>query len=180
MLHLYLVYARLRNLPADSARGWQRQLTDHFFFDAEERMDVTHSITSRGLRHRYLKDLFVQWRGVILSYDEGVARGDAVLATALWRNVYKARPDVDLRHVAALTAWARLGLRALDHIPDDALLLDAAAALTRSAPRDELALVDRPARELEGVLGGGGGGGGGAGGAAEQPRQQAQKRAASA
>lgn len=173
MLHLYLIYARLRNMPLDSTREWQKQLTDHFFFDAEKRMDVTHGITSRALRHRYLKDLFVQWRGVLLSYDEGVARGDAVLAAALWRNVYKGRADVDPRRLAALVSWTRLGLRSLDQVPDDALFFDAAAALTRFSPRDELVHVDRPARELEGVLAE-------APAAPAAPRQPAQKRAASA
>ncbi|KAI1878186.1 uncharacterized protein JN550_000368 [Neoarthrinium moseri] len=151
MLHLYLVYARLRNLPPDAARSWQKQLTDHFFFDAEERMDVTHGISARGLRHRYLKDLFVQWRGVILSYDEGVARGDAALAAAVWRNVYKARPDVDVRHLAAVTAWVRLSLKSLDQMPDDALFFSAAGVF-RTPASHQLALVDAPARELEGLL----------------------------
>ncbi|KAI0851756.1 ubiquinol-cytochrome C chaperone-domain-containing protein [Daldinia vernicosa] len=151
MLHLYLVFARLRDLEPDAARSWQRQLTDHFFFNAEERMDLTHGITSRGLRHRYLKDLFVQWRGVIAAYDEGVVKGDAVLAAAVWRNVFKAREDVDVRSLAAIVSWMRLCLKMLDQIPDEALHYQTEAVFKWRA-KNELLLVDKPSRELEGQL----------------------------
>lgn len=151
MLHLYLVYARLRNQPLDSARSWQKQLTDHFFFDAEERMDLVHGISSRGLRHRYLKDLFIQWRGVIAAYDEGVVKGDAILAAAVWRNVYKAREDVDVRKLAAITSWMRACLKTLDATPDEGLFF-ATASTFKFPPTNEFRLVDMPARELQGVL----------------------------
>ncbi|KAK9781954.1 putative Ubiquinol-cytochrome c chaperone domain-containing protein [Seiridium cardinale] len=164
MLHLYLVYARLRNLPVDSARSWQKQLTDHFFFDAEERMDTMHGISSRGLRHRYLKDLFIQWRGVIAAYDEGVAKGDAVLAAAVWRNIYKAREDVDVRKLAAITSWMRACLKSLDATPDHAMFFSTASTFKVLA-NSEFKMVDIPARELEGVL------------SAAQPRPTAREAA---
>ncbi|KAK8048636.1 hypothetical protein PG994_010366 [Apiospora phragmitis] len=151
MLHMYLVCARLRNLDKDAARSWQQQLVDHYFFDAEERMDLTHGITSRGVRQRYLKDLFTTWRGILAAYDEGVARGDAVLASAVWRNVYSARADVDVRAVAAVVSWMRLCLKMLDQMPDEALFTQASAAFKWPA-KNELKLVDTPVRELEGLL----------------------------
>ncbi|KAI1374574.1 ubiquinol-cytochrome C chaperone-domain-containing protein [Hypoxylon crocopeplum] len=151
MLHMYLVFARLRNLERDTARSWQRQLVDHFFFDAEAKMDLSHGISSRTLRHGYLKDLFVQWRGVIAAYDEGVVKGDPVLAAAVWRNVFKARDDVDPRAIAAIVSWLRLCLKMLDQIPDEALYYQVEAVFKWPA-KNELALVDKPARELEGQL----------------------------
>ncbi|KAH8673567.1 ubiquinol-cytochrome C chaperone-domain-containing protein [Xylariales sp. PMI_506] len=152
MLHLYLVFARMRDLPLQGSRAWQRQLIDHYFFDAEARMDLTHGITSRAMRHRYLKDLFVQWRGLIVAYDEGVARGDAALAAAVWRNVYKAREDVDPRHLAAIVSWMRMCLKTLDEMPDEGLFFQAATIFSWPI-KNELMLVDRPVRELESVLG---------------------------
>ncbi|KAK7754226.1 Serine carboxypeptidase 3 [Diatrype stigma] len=151
MLHMYLVYARLRKLEAEAARSWQKQLTDHFFFDAEDRMELSHGLSSRGLRHRYLKDLFVQWRGVLVAYDEGVVRGDPALAAAVWRNVFKARPDVDARAVAAIVSWMRLCLKMLDQMPDEALVSHAQSTFKWPA-RNELATVDIPVRELRGQV----------------------------
>jgi cytochrome b pre-mRNA-processing protein 3 len=151
MLHMYLVFARLRNLDRDAARSWQSQLVDHFFFDAEERMDVSHGISSRGLRHKYLKDMFVQWRGIIAAYDEGLVKGDAVLASAVWRNIYKAGEDVDVRALAAIVSWMRLSLSMLDQMPDEALFFRAGTALKWPA-KNEFAVVDKPMRQLEDQL----------------------------
>ncbi|KAI0971659.1 hypothetical protein F4678DRAFT_70856 [Xylaria arbuscula] len=151
MLHMYLVFARLRNLDRDSARSWQAQLVDHFFFDAEERMDLSHGISSRALRGRYLKDLFVQWRGLVAAYDEGLAKGDAVLASAVWRNVFKAREDVNVRDLAATVSWMRLCLKMLDQMPDEALFSRAGTAL-RWPAKNEYAVVDKPTKQLESQL----------------------------
>ncbi|KAI0527802.1 hypothetical protein F5B22DRAFT_582404 [Xylaria bambusicola] len=147
MLHMYLVFARLRNLNRDAAKSWQAQLVDHFFFDAEERMDLSHGISSRALRGRYLKDLFTQWRGIVAAYDEGVAKGDAVLASAVWRNVFKAREDVNVRDLAATVSWMRLCLKMLDQMPDEALFTRAGSAL-RWPAKNEYAVVDNPTRQL--------------------------------
>ncbi|KAI1743932.1 hypothetical protein F4680DRAFT_444625 [Xylaria scruposa] len=147
MLHMYLVFARLRNLDRDAARAWQAQLVDHFFFDAEERMDLGHGISSRGLRNRYLKDLFVQWRGIVAAYDEGIAKNDAVLASAIWRNVFKAREDINIRDLAAIVSWMRLSLKMLDQMPDEALFTRAGTAL-RWPAKNEFAVVDKPTRVL--------------------------------
>ncbi|KAI1144494.1 ubiquinol-cytochrome C chaperone-domain-containing protein [Hypoxylon sp. FL0543] len=151
MLHMYLVFARLRNLEREAARSWQQQLVDHFFFDAEEKMDLTHGISSRGVRQRYLKDLFVQWRGIIAAYDEGVIKGDPVLAAAVWRNVFKAREDVDVRALAAVVSWMRLCLKMLDQIPDE-FLYNRTQAVFKWPAKNELTLVDKPVRGLEGQL----------------------------
>ncbi|ORY69702.1 ubiquinol-cytochrome C chaperone-domain-containing protein [Pseudomassariella vexata] len=151
MLHMYLILARIRNLDRDTAKQWQQQLVDHFFFDAEERMDVVHGISSRGLRHKYLKDLFIQWRGLIAAYDEGIIKSDTVLAAAVWRNIYKAREDVDVRSLASIVSWMRLCLKMLDQMPDEALFTRAQAAFKWPA-KNELQVVDQPCRELAAVL----------------------------
>ena len=70
-------------------------------------MDVNHDLSSKTVRQRFLKDLFVQWRGVVAAYDEGIARGDAVLGSAVWRNLYKGRSEVDFRRVAGVVSYIR-------------------------------------------------------------------------
>ncbi|PHH67293.1 hypothetical protein CDD82_1474 [Ophiocordyceps australis] len=118
MLHLYLINARLRCFERDTYRAWQQQLIDHFFFDAEQKMHLDHEITSSGLRQRYLKDLFVQWRGLLLAYDEGLVAGDAILASAVWRNLCKGVPDTDPRALLAVVGWMRCSLTELEAISD--------------------------------------------------------------
>ncbi|PHH64653.1 hypothetical protein CDD81_4094 [Ophiocordyceps australis] len=120
MLHLYLINARLRCFGRETYRTWQQQLTDHFFFEAEKKMHLDHAITSSALRQRYLKDLFVQWRGLLLAYDEGLIAGDAILASALWRNLCKGDATTDPCALLALVGWIRSGLVEMEAISDAA------------------------------------------------------------
>ena len=113
-LHMYLLTVRLRALPSrDSLQTYSRHLIDHFSHSAEYRMDVLHGLTSRGIRNKYLKDLFIQWRGVLAAYDEGLVKGDAVLGAAIWRNLWKANhtdpdgKDVDWTRIARVVAYMR-------------------------------------------------------------------------
>jgi cytochrome b pre-mRNA-processing protein 3 len=106
MLHMYLIAARFRCFPTLSqTQTWQQHLLDHFFYDAENRMMVNHNMHARGTRNKYLKDLFIQWRGLLAAYDEGIYKGDAVLAAAIWRNVFKANEDVDIKALAQIVSY---------------------------------------------------------------------------
>ncbi len=118
MLHLYLINARLRCFDRDEYRNWSQQMIDHFFFECEKKMHLDHNITSSALRQRYLKDIFVQWRGLLLAYDEGLVKGDAILASAIWRNLFKGDPDVDPRALVAIVGWIRSSLAALEGASD--------------------------------------------------------------
>lgn len=82
-LHMYLLTVRLRALPyRESVTTYSRHLIDHFSHEAEHRMDVYHDLGSRTIRNKYLKDLFIQWRGIIAAYDEGLAKGDTLLVAS--------------------------------------------------------------------------------------------------
>lgn len=115
---MYLLTARLRLFPEAHAHHWHQNLLDHFFYAAEDRMAVYHGMSARSVRNRYLKDLFVQWRGVLTAYDEGLIKGDAVLATAVWRNIFDASENVDVERVAQIVAWFKKSLRDLDRMQD--------------------------------------------------------------
>ena len=82
-------------------------------------MTVLHQLHARAVRNRYLKDLFVQWRGLMAGYDEGLMKGDAVLAAAVWRNVFKADEEVDLRGVGMVVSYMRRVLKTLDSVEDE-------------------------------------------------------------
>jgi cytochrome b pre-mRNA-processing protein 3 len=137
-LHMYALTARLRKFPAQHVRIWEQNLLDHFFYAAEDRMAMWHGMAARGIRNKYLKDLWVQWRGVLVSYDEGLIKGDAVLAAAVWRNVFQAREDVDLADVAAVVSYLRRELARLDKMPDS---LVSTGDIKFPSPADEMRVV---------------------------------------
>lgn len=143
MLHLYLIIVRLRCLDKPAWQAWQEQLVNHFFQHAEDTMQVNHGMSSRMIRSGHLNSLFMTWRGVILAYDEGLIKGDAVMAAAVWRNVFRSREDVDMRHVAAIVSWMRRCVRNLDQLLDPALLYHGAGVF-KTLPTAELPFVDAP------------------------------------
>ncbi|KAI8199534.1 hypothetical protein KHU50_007643 [Colletotrichum sp. SAR 10_65] len=152
MLHMYIVLARLRCLDRDAAQALQHQFIDQFFFDCERMMHLNHGMTSSALRQRYLKEIFVQWRGLIAAYDEGIVKDDRVLGAAVWRNLFKSREDADMRQVAAVVAWIRASLRDLEAGAVEDLLVDPRAVFRRDL-KDMFKLVDAFAPELKGEFG---------------------------
>lgn len=123
MLRMYVLVARARCLEPEAYNNWYHQLLNHYFFDCERVMDTNHGLTAKSQRQRFLKDLFVQWRGMLASYDEGLAKGDAVLASAVWRNLYKGKENVDFRTVAAVVSWMRATLWDLERVKDEDLVI---------------------------------------------------------
>ncbi|KAL8732031.1 MAG: hypothetical protein Q9166_002983 [cf. Caloplaca sp. 2 TL-2023] len=118
-LHMYILTVRLRAFPAAHAPSWHQHLLDHFFYSAEDRLSFEHNIQARSIRNKYLKDLFAQWRGLLAGYDEGLVKGDAVLATAVWRNVFGGREDVDLVGLGEVVSYMRGVLKGLDGMKDE-------------------------------------------------------------
>lgn len=107
--------------PKDHASTWHQHLLDHFFFRAEDRMATQHGMVSSSVRAKYLKDLFQQWRGLLAGYDEGLVKGDAVFATAIWRNLFKGDPNADMQGVALVVGYMRGVLQGLERIDDDGI-----------------------------------------------------------
>ncbi|KAI9641227.1 hypothetical protein NHQ30_010027 [Ciborinia camelliae] len=138
MLHLYLLSVRLRCLPGSESQPWQQHLLDHFFYDAENKMIINHNMHARGTRNKYLKDMFVQWRGLLAAYDEGLAKGDAVLGAAVWRNVFKANENIDIKGLATIVSYMRGTLQGLEKLTDEEVMC---GRLTFGDPAGEASLV---------------------------------------
>jgi cytochrome b pre-mRNA-processing protein 3 len=118
-LHMYILVVRLRAHPDPATVAkYQHYLLDHFSHAAEDKMVLLHGMSARGVRNRYLKDLFLQWRGVLAAYDEGLVKGDAVLGSAVWRNLFKGSEDVDWERVAQVVGFIRASVRLLARVGD--------------------------------------------------------------
>jgi cytochrome b pre-mRNA-processing protein 3 len=110
-------------------------------------MVTNHNMHARGTRNKYLKDMFQIWRGLLLAYDEGLAKGDAVLAAAVWRNLFKASEDVDIEALAKIVSWMRGTLYDLDKLTDEAIM--SGGHLVFSSPNGESELVSLKSRMME-------------------------------
>ncbi|KAI9826346.1 MAG: Protein cbp3, mitochondrial [Thelocarpon impressellum] len=165
MLHLYLLATRIRCFPSAHAPAWQQHLLDHFFYDAEQRMIDYHGMDARGVRNRYLKDLFVQYRGALAAYDEGLCKGDAVLAAAMWRNVFGGDGEMDLRGLGMVVAYVRRAISRLERLSDEEVVAGALdfgdPAQLRSVVEKRSKLLDEPFTEEDFEAYGAGDGAGG-------------------
>ncbi|PWN88607.1 hypothetical protein FA10DRAFT_268784 [Acaromyces ingoldii] len=103
-LHIHLLLVRFRMLvPAKKANSYSQELINHFFIDAESRMRLRFGVQTSRLVKGYMRDMHTQQRGAVLGLDDALARSyvaeterqgtadaDAVLATAIWRNIWGA------------------------------------------------------------------------------------------
>lgn len=114
-LHMYLLTVKLRTMQnPEHFKMYQQYLMENLSQEAEDKMLLLHNITARGIRNRYLKDLFIQWRGILAAYDEGLVKDDSVLASAVWRNLFKGDEEVDWVKVGKVVCYMRICLRELD------------------------------------------------------------------
>jgi cytochrome b pre-mRNA-processing protein 3 len=121
---MYLLTTRLRTLPQSTSsapgsfQNFQQYLLEHFSQAAETHMLLLHTISARGIRNQYLKDLFIQWRGILAAYDEGMVKSDAVLGAAVWRNLFKGEEEVDWVKVGMVVAYMRKAVVLLAEIKE--------------------------------------------------------------
>ncbi|RPA92720.1 hypothetical protein L873DRAFT_1708686 [Choiromyces venosus 120613-1] len=146
VLHMWMLIVRIRAFEPDRVKTWQQHFVDHFFYDAEGKMIHTYKITAGGQRKTYLKDLYSQYRGMIAGYDEGLCKGDAILAAAIWRNVFNARPDVDMEVLAMITSYVRRVVHGLDKVDDQVLF---SARVTFGLPNGEAGVVRKESKFIE-------------------------------
>lgn len=59
---------------------------------------------------------------MLAAYDEGIAKDDAVLASAIWRNIFKASENVDIKRLAQIVSYVRRALSKLDSINDETVM----------------------------------------------------------
>ena len=117
-------------------------------------------MAARSERNKYLKDLFVQWRGLMAGYDEGLVRGDAALATAVWRNIFKGNEDVDFRGLGEIVSYIRGVLHGLEGMSDEGVASGGMVFGNPETERDGVLvrsrLMDAPGRLAGGTVQAGG------------------------
>lgn len=119
ILHVWMLFVRMRAMPHKEGRNYQQKLTDKLFKDIELRLSEEMNVLSGQIRETYMKDFHSQMMGMIFSLDEAFARqSDDVLASALWRNIFNGDKNVDIVKLEALIRYVRMQLYVLDTISD--------------------------------------------------------------
>jgi cytochrome b pre-mRNA-processing protein 3 len=150
ILHMWILAARMRALDKGRVQIWQQHFIDHFFYDSEDKMVKRYDIKRAGERGGYMKDLFHQYRGMTAAFDQGLVKGDAVLATAIWRNIFNATEDVDIEVLAMVTSYVRRALSKLGAVDDDVVL---SGRVKFGLPLEERKVVTQKTHYLDKVEG---------------------------
>jgi hypothetical protein len=114
-LHVYMLHTRLRCYPAQTTRIYQQMLVDAFFEDIEMRIYFEYNIKSQRFIQKQMKQLYENFRGLTVAYDEGILVNDAVLAAAFWRNLFQSTPNtVDFEKLAKIVNYFGKNMKLLD------------------------------------------------------------------
>lgn len=117
-LHVWMMFVRMRAMPRTIGKEYQQKLVDTVFRDMEQRLAYEMRIRSGSIIERYKKDFNLQLRGSVMSYDEGFYLDDATLASALWRNLFAGRQEIDPTHLEQLVHYIRTQLHVLENVSD--------------------------------------------------------------
>jgi len=108
-LHVWMVLVRLRR-EGNASKQIRQDVFDRFW------QDITKQIHALGVKPIALsarvRELQNAFYGAAIAYDYSLGTNDAVLASALYRNVYG--HDCKARHLLMLTAYVRRELDVID------------------------------------------------------------------
>ncbi|EEB06101.1 ubiquinol cytochrome-c reductase assembly protein Cbp3 [Schizosaccharomyces japonicus yFS275] len=121
-LHIWLLTTRIRCFPKDQASAFSQALADVFFEDMERRMSLDFEIHSNRMVQTYLRDFNQQRSGAVYAYDQSFLSGDAEMAAAVWRNLFRSSEEVDMRLLALIVAYIRANVTHLSNLSDSVLM----------------------------------------------------------
>ncbi|KXS19898.1 hypothetical protein M427DRAFT_152336 [Gonapodya prolifera JEL478] len=119
-LHMWMLSTRGRA----AGEAWQsmwRDMSEILWTDCEKRM-YEGGVTNFTLINRGLKDLLAAHYGHLLAYDEGLSKGDAILAGALWRNLFSESSDVSILDICTAIKYVRHELVKLDRASSEEII----------------------------------------------------------
>ncbi|QEU62171.1 Cbp3 [Kluyveromyces lactis] len=118
ILHEWMLFVRMRAMPFKYGKNYQQKLVDRTFADIEKRLYDEMNVHSGRITDQYLKDFNSQLRGAVFAYDEGFFSGDAALASAIWRNLFGGKKNIDMVHLEAMVRYVRAQLYVLSKLSD--------------------------------------------------------------
>lgn len=118
ILHEWILFVRMRAMPFKHGKAYQQKLVDRTFADIEKRLFDEMNVRSGRITDQYMKDFNSQLRGAVFAYDEGFFGSDAVLAAAIWRNLFGGRKNIDMVHLEAMVRYVRAQLYVLSKLSD--------------------------------------------------------------
>lgn len=114
ILHLWIYNCRMR-AEGPEAKEVMQSVFEHLWLDIELKLAEAGAKRVNGIVQRMVASYY----GQFLAYDEGLYRGDAVLAAALWRNLLDADEDITPAKLEQLVIYVRRQLARISEAPTE-------------------------------------------------------------
>ncbi|XP_003384330.1 PREDICTED: ubiquinol-cytochrome-c reductase complex assembly factor 1-like [Amphimedon queenslandica] len=134
-LHIWLFLVRLKR-EGEDGRFITHQLVNIFWTDTEERMRAL-GVKSGKLIQENLHELNLQFRGLIIAYEEGLLSNDMTLASAFWRNWISKKSETDPEGLSQLVEYVRKQVQVMDKGDTDKLLREGTIKMAKLTLRNE-------------------------------------------
>lgn len=114
-LHIWMCMVRAKKEGQDGHYVCQ-QLVTLFWYDVEHRIKLA-GVKSRNIVQGSTKELSSMFYGLLFAFDEGIVSDDAVLASAVWRNLFAhCRDETSMQEIVPVVEYIRSYVRSLDSI----------------------------------------------------------------
>lgn len=120
-LHVWMCQSRLRQQGSDG-QLMSKALLDMLTTDLELKLWAT-GVNNPRVQDKYMHELLSTHYGCSLAYDEGYEGSDALLASALWRNIFSMDEQVDPQRLHDLVRYVRFQTGRVFKIPEEKLVM---------------------------------------------------------
>eukprot|EP00029_Vermamoeba_vermiformis_P012810 TRINITY_DN7769_c0_g1_i1.p1 TRINITY_DN7769_c0_g1~~TRINITY_DN7769_c0_g1_i1.p1 ORF type:complete len:299 (+),score=46.13 TRINITY_DN7769_c0_g1_i1:38-934(+) len=111
VLHIWMVVVRCRSLAVEDPRGvtlLETQLASLFWEEVEQEIMLIGETSNPLIVGKNRNLMLKYYMGALVAYDESILDGDAILADAIWRNVFgQDRNITSLENVYKLVEYVR-------------------------------------------------------------------------
>uniref|UniRef100_A0A7S4KIP2 Ubiquinol-cytochrome c chaperone domain-containing protein n=2 Tax=Guillardia theta TaxID=55529 RepID=A0A7S4KIP2_GUITH len=115
-IHMWMIFVRLRKESV--GKQLSQEVFDNLWFDAQKHLkNLGVGVLSLNARTRDLQNVFY---GSAVAFDFSLGTSDALLAMALYRNIFSF--DGDAHHVGMMVAYIRRELNKLEMMDSDTFL----------------------------------------------------------
>lgn len=110
VLHLWMYNCRMR---AEGVEGKEimQNVFEHLWLDVELKLAEAGAKRVNGI----VQKMVASYYGQLLAYDEGIFKGDAVLAAALWRNFLDSDQDITPQKLEQVVIYVRRQLNRVEN-----------------------------------------------------------------
>jgi len=107
VLHIWILNVRLRIEDQKFSDSYEQKIIDYYWKDIEDGLMNEAKVQHPVIALKYSKEHALNYKGYMAAFDIGLYDGDAMLAEAIWRNMYEMKEDVPIEEIGEIVRYIR-------------------------------------------------------------------------